>query len=112
MDLPVWQALYGELGPKGFVPFAVAFDSAGETAARPWIEAAKPTYPCVIDRKHVVGELYDMINVPTAVWINEAGRIVRPSEPAGVTDAFRKMDTKTFALPPESLEELQRKRMA
>src|SRR5437763_7326362 len=112
MDLPVWQGLFQELGAKGFVPIAVAFDSGGNAATEPWIKAANPTYPSLIDRKHIVAELYDMVNVPTAVWINEDGRIVRPSEPAGVTDAFRKMDTKNFSLPPESLQELQSKRQA
>ncbi len=112
MDLPVWQALYNELGPKGFVPIAVAFDSGGEKSVDPWIKMANPTYPCLIDRAHIVAELYDMVNVPTAVWIDERGRIVRPSEPAGVTDAFRTMDRKTFSMPKESLEEMQGKRQA
>jgi hypothetical protein len=112
MDLPVWQALYEELGAKGFVPFAVAFDSAGNAAAEPWIAAANPTYPCVIDRKHIVAELYDMVNVPSAVWIDEQGMIVRPGEPAGVTDAFRKMDRTNFSIPSDALAELQGKRRA
>ena len=33
--------------------------------------AGVPMYPCLIDEKHRVGELYNMVNVPTAVWINE-----------------------------------------
>jgi hypothetical protein len=110
MDLPVWQALYTELAPKGFLPIAVAFDSAGNPAAEPWIKAANPTYPCVIDRRHIVAELYDMVNVPNAVWIDEDGKIVRPSEPAGSSDAFRKMDHTTFSIPPDALADLQAKR--
>lgn len=112
MDLPVWQAMYEELGPKGFVPVTVAFDSAGKIAVEPWIAAAQPTYPCLIDMHHVVAELYDMVNVPTAVWIDERGQIVRPSEAAGVTDAFRTLDRKTFAMPPEAMAEMQTKRLA
>lgn len=112
MDLPVWQALYSELGPRGFIPIAVAFDSAGREAAEPWIKAANPTYPCLLDRRHIVAELYDMVNVPTAVWIDESGKIVRPSESAGVSDAFRTMDHKTFAMPPEAMAELQSRREA
>ncbi len=108
----MWQALFEELGPKGFVPIAVAFDSGGNAAAEPWIKAAKPSYPCVIDERHIVAELYDMVNVPTAVWIDERGRIVRPSEAAGSTDAFRKMDHTNFSIPPDALAELQAKRAA
>jgi tetratricopeptide (TPR) repeat protein len=36
-----------------------------------------------------VTRLYGMVNVPTAVWINEQGRIVRPNEVAYVDDRFR-----------------------
>jgi hypothetical protein len=80
--------------------FAVAMDSRPE-ASRPWIEAAKPTYPCVIDREHRVADLYNMVNVPQAVWIDEAGRIVRPTEPAGAYEGFRSRDPATGVVPPE-----------
>ena len=112
MDLPVWQALYDELRDHNFIPIAVAFDSAGEKAVAPWIEAAHPTYPCLIDRGHIVAELYDMVNVPTAVWINEQGRIVRPSEIAGFNDAFRRMDRVNLTMPPDVLEEFSSARSA
>jgi len=112
MDLPVWQALYQELEAKQFVPIAVAFDSAGNAAAEPWIKAANPTYPCLIDMHHLVAELYDMVNVPNAVWIDENGKIVRPTEPAGVTDSFRTMDRKTFAMPQDAVDEMMAKRTA
>ena len=94
------------------MPIAIAFDSGGNAATEPWIKAAKPTYPCLIDRRHVVAELYDMVNVPTAVWIDERGKIVRPSEPAGVTDAFRKMNRTNFSIPTDAMAELQAKRKA
>ena len=70
-------------------------------AARPWIEAAKPSYPCVIDRDHRVADLYNMVNVPQAVWIDEAGRIVRPTESAGAHEGFRAMDRATGKVPDE-----------
>lgn len=73
-----------------------------------WIEAASPSYPCVIDRDHVTAELYHLVNVPSAVWIDESGRIVRPPEPAGMTDAFRAMDRGPFALPQSAREERDR----
>jgi predicted transcriptional regulator len=114
MDLPVWQALYLELKDRGFMAIAVAFDSGGAKAVEPWIRNANPapTYPCLIDQRHIVAELYDMVNVPTAVWLDEQGKIVRPNEPAGVSDAFRKMDRKNFSIPPDALSELMAKRQA
>ena len=96
----MWQELYEELKAHGFVVIAVALDSrAGDPL--PWIEAAKPTYPCLIDRDHRVAELYHMVNVPQAVWIDERGTIVRPTEAAGAYEGFRRMDRATREMPAE-----------
>ena len=43
----------------------------------------------LIDTQHLVTRLYNMVNVPTAVWINEKGRIVRPNEVAFVDDRYK-----------------------
>jgi hypothetical protein len=85
----VWQALYEELRHQSFVVVSVALDSGGARTTEQWIRAAAPTYPCLIDERHVVAELFGMVNVPNAVWIDEQGRIVRPSETAGSSDSFR-----------------------
>ena len=93
----MWQSLAQELKDQPFTIIAVALDNAD--AARPWIDNAKASYPCLIDRDHHVADLYNLDNVPQAVWIDEQGRIVRPPETAGSTDGFRSMDRKTFAMP-------------
>lgn len=85
----MWQSLTEELGAEKLTIIAVALDSA-LGAADPWIQAASPTYPALIDRGHHIAELYNFVNVPTAVWINEEGRIVRPPEPAGAYDFLNK----------------------
>ncbi len=103
----MWQALTRELAETNLTIVAVALESRGVEAALPYIEAASPTYPCLVDRQHVVAELFGMVNVPTAVWINEEGRIVRPAEPAGTNDAFRKMDPATGRLAAEDLQVLR-----
>jgi hypothetical protein len=97
----VWQSLFADLKDRNFVVIAVAMD--GLEAARPWIETAKPTYPCLIDRNHHVADLYNMVNVPQAVWIDETGRIVRPPENAGASDSFRDMNRVTKQMTPEQL---------
>jgi hypothetical protein len=94
----VWQALQEELGDQGFTVIAVAMDSR-EGDALPWIEAARPTYPTLIDRDHKLAELYHIVNVPQAVWIDEQGRIVRPAEPAGAYEGFRRMNRATREMP-------------
>jgi hypothetical protein len=107
---------------------SVAFDSGGTAAVRDFIKppepvridplfqeimgwdaalcdrAAAPTYPNLIDERHVVAELYNMTNVPMAVWIDERGKIVRPAEAAGTNDGFRSMDRTTFQMKKEAIE--------
>lgn len=74
---------------KNFLIIAVAFDTVGRSAVKEWIDKANPTYPCLIDKNHIVAELYSMVNVPNAVWINEQGEVVRVAEPAGWNDGWR-----------------------
>jgi len=94
----VWQALCEELADRNFTVIAVAMDSR-EGDALPWIEVARPTYPVLIDRDHRLAELYGVVNVPQAIWIDEDGRIVRPAESAGAYEGFRRMDRATRELP-------------
>ena len=74
---------------KNFEIVSVAQDTGGVKDAAPWITAAKPEFTALIDREHLVTRLYDMVNVPTAVWINEQGRIVRPKEVAFVDNRYK-----------------------
>lgn len=78
----MWQALRTELHHKGLEVVTVALDTAGADAARPWIEAASPEHPRLIDAAHVTDELFGITNVPSGVWIDEDQTIVRPPEPA------------------------------
>ena len=102
----MWQSLFDELKDQGFTVLAVAMDQP--EAARPWIEAAKPAFPCLIDREHHLADLYNLVNVPQAVWIDERGHIVRPPETAGSTDSFRAMDRETFLIPDAVIAERNR----
>jgi hypothetical protein len=97
----VWQSLYDELKDKGFMVVAVAEESRGAEHARPWIDQAKSSYWQLIDTEHRLSDLYNLVNVPQAIWIDENGRIVRPPETAGSTDHFRRMDLKTRTMSPE-----------
>ena len=100
--MPVWQQVYDRFRDKGFTVIAVAMDNA--EAARPYVEAAKPAYPCLVDRDHRVAALFGMVNVPEAVWIDEQGRIVRPAENAGSWDGFRRRDRATGVMPKEEMD--------
>jgi tetratricopeptide (TPR) repeat protein len=78
----VWQELRTELLGQGLEVVTVALDSAGADAARPWIEAARPEHPSLIDETLLLDERFGMVDVPSGVWIDEHGVIVRPPEPA------------------------------
>lgn len=78
----MWQALRNELHPKGFELVAVGLDTLGDAGCRAFIEAARPEHPSLIDRHHVLADLFGVINIPSSVWIDEQGMIVRPAETA------------------------------
>ena len=86
----MWQAVHEELKERGFTVITVALDKSADDA-RPWIEAAAPTHPSLIDTAHVVAELYNIVNVPTILWIDERGRVVRPNDVAFGADTFRQL---------------------
>src|SRR5688500_5595409 len=43
---------------------------------------ANAEHPALIDEAHLLDELLGIVNVPSGVWIDEQGTIVRPPEPA------------------------------
>jgi hypothetical protein len=108
----VWQALRERHHASGLEVVTVALD-VDPAEARPFIEAAHPQHPSVIDSSHVTDELFGFVNVPNGVWIDEQGMIVRPSEPAHpgrneFTESFRSVDLDT--LPPDVADILREAR--
>ena len=102
-DLPVWNRLVDEVGADNLKVIAVALDST-PGAPEPWIEKAAPAYLALIDREHHIAELYNLVNVPQAVWIDEEGRIVRPPEAAGAFDFLNKREAGGQGMTPELIE--------
>jgi tetratricopeptide (TPR) repeat protein len=103
----VWQELRTELHPRGLEIVTVALDVDPEQA-RPYLEAAAPSHPSLIDQAHLVDERLGVVNVPNSVWIDEEGMIVRPAEPAHPgrnpeADSFRTIDLDTV---PEDVREM------
>jgi hypothetical protein len=84
----VWQDLHEELKEHGFTVITVAEDKSPDDA-REWIEKASPSHPALIDTHHIVADRYNMVNVPTVVWIDEDGRIARPNDVTFGSDMFK-----------------------
>lgn len=80
--------MYVELKDRGFTVITVALDKSSDDA-RPFIEAARPSHPSLIDTEHRLADLYRIVNVPTVIWIDEQGRIARPNDVAFGTDQFK-----------------------
>lgn len=106
MDLPVWQTMFDSVKDEDFTIISVAMDADIE-AARKWIDEASPTYTVLIDQNHLLSSLYNMVNVPQAVWIDEHGKIVRPTETGGSIDILREFDPKIGGFPPQAIERSQ-----
>jgi len=85
-DLPAWQALHDELAAEGFGVVTVAIDEDPE-AVRPFTEGVD--IPVLLDADRAFAEAYGLTNVPTTVWIDEDGRLVRGNDVAFATDLFR-----------------------
>ena len=71
--------MYADLSDD-LVLIAAAQDTGGEAVAREWYDAAEATYITLVDEAHTVSALYGLVNVPSAVWIDEAGTIRRIDE--------------------------------
>lgn len=78
----MWQELRTELRPRGLEIVTVALDARGSETAGPWIAKAAVEHPSLIDEAHVLDARFGVVNVPSGIWIDETGVIVRPPEPA------------------------------
>lgn len=67
-------------------------DTGGADAARPFVPA-DVAFPVVVDAEHRLGELFGVVNVPSGIWVDEDGMIVRPPETAyPAFPAFARID--------------------
>jgi hypothetical protein len=93
---------------------SVALDTGGIDAAGPWIDRARTTHPALIDQAHLLDELLGVVNVPSGIWIDEHGTIVRPPEPAFPWHPRQPSAEQLAQLPSilrEQLEEAQKMRI-
>lgn len=72
--------MYEELGGENFEIITVAQDTLGEEATAEWHEKSPLTYTTLIDTAHRVSSLYNLVNVPSGVWVDEEGNILRIDE--------------------------------
>jgi hypothetical protein len=98
----VWQDVRSELHPKGLEVVTVALDVGGAEHAGQWIDKAAPEHPALIDDSHVMDELFGIVNVPSGIWIDEDGVIVRPPAPAWPGRAVFRERMKDFTLPEDA----------
>lgn len=78
--MPVWQRIYEDINDPNFVILCAAQDTGGEAVAGPIFDAANPTYIQVVDPDHIISSAFNFVNVPSAAWIDEEGKIVRIDE--------------------------------
>ena len=55
-------------------------DTGGAAAAAPFAQGVD--FPVVVDEAHLLGELFGVVNVPSGIWVDEGGTVVRPPETA------------------------------
>ena len=69
--------MYEEIGGPEFEIITVAQDMLGEEATAEWHDQTELTYTTLIDTTHRVTSLYNLVNVPAGIWVDEEGRIRR-----------------------------------
>jgi hypothetical protein len=74
--------LQNESADNNFVIIAAAQDTGGIAAAAPWYEKAEASFVSLVDESHTISSLYNLVNVPSAVWIDEEGFVRRIDEGA------------------------------
>ena len=102
----MWQSVREELHPQGLEIVTVGLDAAGAEPCRPFIEAAKPTHPSLIDRRHVMAEAFGVFNIPNGIWIDENGVIVRPAEQAQPREEIREARYEPIEGLPDHMNEI------
>lgn len=83
-ELPSWKQLADELAADGLQIITVAVDEDVE-AVRPWVQADLPT---AVDPEHRLSDVFGIVNVPSTVWLDEEGRVVKPPTIAPGDDQF------------------------
>lgn len=73
-ELPAWKQLADELRADGLDVVTVALDEDPE-AVRPWTQEGLPT---AVDTEHRLSDVFGVVQVPSTVWLDEEGRVVKP----------------------------------
>lgn len=84
-ELPAWKQLADELRADGLDVVTVALDEDAE-AVRPWTQEGLAT---VVDTEHRLSDVFGVVQVPSTVWLDEDGRVVKPPTIAPGDDRFR-----------------------
>lgn len=69
---------------------------------REWAEGI--SFPVLLDRDHLLADLYAVSNVPTVVWIDTDGSIARPNSAEVGTDMFKDF---TGVTPDEHMQQVR-----
>ena len=77
--------MHEQIGDDNFVIIAAAQDAGGAAIAGPWYERAGATYVTLVDETHELSAKYALVKVPSAVWIDEAGKVRRIDEGTDAT---------------------------
>jgi hypothetical protein len=84
-ELPAWKQLADELRADGLDVVTVALDEDAE-AVRRWTQQGLPT---AVDAEHRLSDVFGVVQVPSTVWLDEEGRVVKPPTIAPGDDQFR-----------------------
>jgi hypothetical protein len=84
-ELPSWKQLADDLSAQGLDVVTVALDEDPD-AVRPWVQDGLPT---AVDPEHRLSDVFGISHVPSTVWLDEDGRVVKPPTLSPGDDQFQ-----------------------
>ena len=84
-ELPAWKQLADDLAEQGLDVVTVALDEDPD-AVRPWVQEGLPT---AVDPEHRLSDVFGISHVPSTVWLDEEGRVVKPPTLSPGDDQFQ-----------------------
>lgn len=91
LEMPGFQRVQDELGPRGFLVIGISADQEGPGVVRSFVDQMGITYPVTQGPHHVLGRLAAQVRgLPTSLLLDRSGRLVRKVEGVFPEEELRK----------------------
>jgi peroxiredoxin len=76
IEMPSLEELYRKFKSDNFDMLGISNDMFGDKVVRPYVKAAKITFPMLLDQRMIVSRQYGIVSLPTTILIDPKGIII------------------------------------